>query len=128
MARVTMRETTTSSDTPTQAAVRAAGGGHITVTDALGRSITLGKPKPLENLDFTKACGSDKLNLLYLAEVAHLKFVREIDGERISTPSNDTQLRALYQRLSDEGNAAAQVGVSEHFMAMTEADPDAVKN
>ena len=88
----------------------------ILVTDALGRVIRLKKPGPLANLDFAKAAGSDKLNVLYLAEVMHLKFVEAIDNQRVTTPSTEGELRALYLRLGDEGNEAVMKGVTENFL------------
>jgi len=94
---------------------------EVTVTDTLGRHIRLKKPNPLANLDFAKAAGSETLNLLYLAEVAHLKFVAAIDEVPVATPSTESELRALYQRLGEEGNEAAQQGVAEHFTSVTVA-------
>lgn len=61
---------------------------EVVVDDALGRKITLRKPGPLANLDFAKAAGGSELNMLYLAEVAHLKFVSAIDGEPVPTPAS----------------------------------------
>ena len=123
MAKVTMREGA-AAGSPSEQIVKAANPA-ITITDSLGRSIVINRPKPLDNLDFSKAAGGDKLNLLYLAEVAHLKFVREIDGDRVSTPSNELQLRALYQLLGDEGNAAVQAAVAEHYFSKgAEADAE----
>lgn len=102
----------------------------IRITDALGREIQLKKPNPLANLDFAKAAGSDKLNLLYLAEVAHLKFVAAIDGVPVVTPSTEAELRALYQRLGEAGNEAAQRAVAEHFMnaAVAQKEEAELKN
>jgi len=119
MAKVTMRD----GATPSEKIIKAAA-ATISVTDADGRVIVIGKPRPLDNLDFAKAAGGDKLNLIYLAEVAHLKFVRQIDGDTVSTPSNELQLRALYQRLGDNGNEAVQMAVAENFMpkGMEESD------
>lgn len=88
----------------------------VDVTDDLGRVITLKKPNPLAKLDFTKAAGGPEVNQLYLVEVAHLQFISAIDGEPVVTPASDGELRALYARLGDEGNEAAQLGVFQHFM------------
>ncbi len=97
---------------------------EICVTDALGHELRLKKPNPLANLDFAKAAGSDKLNLLYLAEVAHLKFIAAIDDVPVATPTTEAELRALYQRLGEEGNEAAQRAVAEHFMNATAAQKE----
>lgn len=96
------------------------------VTDALGRVLTIKKPNPLDNLDFAKAAGAAGLNQLYLSEVAHLKFVAAIDGEAVVCPSTDPELRALYARLGDEGNEAAQLATFKHF-APTEDVTEALK-
>jgi hypothetical protein len=100
---------------PSELATAKPAAKDVTVTDSLGRSIRLKKPNPLANLDFAKAAGSDKLNLLYLAEVVHLKFVAAIDDQAVATPSTEGELRALYQRLGEEGNEAAMRGVAEVF-------------
>ena len=94
----------------------------VDVTDASGRVITLKRPSPLANLDFAEAAGSEKINVLYLAEIAHLKFVAAIDGNTVATPSTKGELRALYQRLGDEGNEAAINGVHKHFTSGNEGE------
>ena len=106
---------------PSEALVRAAA-QPVEVTDGLGRVIKLRKPAPLANLDFAKAAGSAGLNQVYLVEIAHLKFVAAIDGEPVPTPASDAELRAIYARLGDEGNEAAQLAVFEHFMPKAEEE------
>jgi hypothetical protein len=101
-----------------------AGNKTVNVTDAQGRIIVLKKPDPLANLDFAKAAGSDRLNVLYLAEVAHLKYVASIDGAPVPTPASEGELRALYSRLGDDGNVAAQKGVSEMLSAQHSEEGD----
>lgn len=118
---------TTVTISPSEQLVKAAA-AETKVTDALGREITIRKPNPLANLDFAKAAGSDQLNVLYLAEVAHLKFVAAIDGEAVITPRTEIQLRALYQRLGDEGNEAAQRAVAETFGATQQDKELEIKN
>lgn len=112
--------------TPSQQIIKAAA-KEVVVDDALGRKITLRKPNPLGNLDFAKAAGGSEINMLYLAEVAHLKFVSAIDGDPVLTPSTEAQLRALYQRLGEEGNEAAQRGVAASFI-QTAAPEAELKN
>ena len=99
-----------------------------TVTDSLGRSITIGKPKPLDNLDFAKAIGAEGQNIGYQMECGHLKFVRAIDGEPVVTPGSESELRVLYARLADEGNEAVRQGIVEHLIAETQATEAEVKN
>jgi hypothetical protein len=103
----------------------AAGGKPVDVADALGRIITLRKPAPLARLDFAKAAGGAEINQLYLAEVMHLPYVAAIDGVAVATPASDGELRALYARLGDDGNDAAQMGVLEHFMPAPAAEAEA---
>ena len=115
--------------TPSEQIVKAAA-KTFEVTDDLGRTITLKKPSPLANLDFAKAAGSGsggEVNAIYLSEVFHLKFVAAIDGATIVTPGTEAELRALYGRLGDEGNEAAQAGVAENFMGAASSMSD-VKN
>jgi hypothetical protein len=116
--------------TPSEQIVRAAA-KTFDVQDALGRTITLKKPSPLANLDFAKAAGSGnggEVNQVYLAEVFHLKFVAALDGTPIATPGTEGELRALYSRLGDEGNEAAQAGAYEHFMQGVATSEGALKN
>lgn len=125
MAQVTLKDTESPSEKLVSKAAKS-----FDVTDDLGRTITLKKPNPLSKLDFTKAAGGREVNQLYLAEVAHLQFVAAIDGEPVATPASDGELRALYARLGDEGNEAAQMGVFAHFVdkdALAAAE-EAVKN
>lgn len=101
---------------------------EFSVTDSLGRVIRLKKPNPLANLDFSKAAGSDKLNLLYLSEVAHLKYIAAIDDVPVVTPSTEGELRALYARLGEEGNEAATKAVAEHFFGVVQESETELKN
>lgn len=107
----------------------AAASQPVDVADTLGRTITLRKPAPLARLDFAKAAGGAEINQLYLAEVMHLPYVAAIDGVAVATPASDGELRALYARLGDEGNDAAQLGVLEHFLPPLPAEAEtALKN
>ena len=121
MATVTIRG---AGDTPAQAIVAAAN-RSVEVVSADGRAIMLKKPAPLARLDFAKAAGSAEINQLYLAEVMHLPYVAAIDGVTVASPASDGELRALYARLGDDGNDAAQLGVLEHFMPKPAADAEA---
>lgn len=111
-------------------AVPAAPPGKVVLTDSLGRAITIKKPKPLDALDFKIALGSNHTNTLYLVEVSHLPYVCDIDGDPVSVPRTERELRALYQRLGDEGNEAAQKAVIEAYFseAVKAAEAETVKN
>ena len=126
MARVTMRNP--GAPTPSQR-ILAAAAREVEVASADGRRIALRKPAPLARLDFARAAGGAELNQLYLAEVMHLPYVAAIDGEPVASPATEGELRALYARLGDEGNEAAQRGVLDHFLPPgIEAEEAALKN
>jgi len=118
--------TITGGDESPAAKLLAAASKPVEVVDGLGRTITLRKPAPLARLDFAKAAGGFEINQLYLAEVMHLPFVAAIDGVTVASPASDGELRALYARLGDDGNYAAQLGVLEHFLppSATEAEAE----
>lgn len=117
--KVTLNPTMTPSEKLIQA-----GNREVTVTDTLERVIVLKKPDPLSGLDFLKAAGAgaDGINMLYLSEVAHLKYVASIDGDVVVTPGTDGELRALYKRLGEEGNLASAKAVAEHFIGQQAAE------
>lgn len=111
-------------DTPARA-ILAAANRTVDVSTVDGQVISLKKPAPLARLDFAKAAGGAEINQLYLAEVMHLPFVAAIDGAPVATPGSEGELRALYARLGDDGNDAAQLGVLEHFMPRLPGEAEA---
>lgn len=121
MVKVTVNQ----ADESTAAKLIGAGNRAVDVADAQGRTLTLKKPAPLARLDFAKAAGGGEINQLYLAEVMHLPYVAAIDGVAMASPASEGELRALYARLGDDGNDAAQLGVLEHFMPKPAAEAEA---
>ncbi len=119
-----VRVTVNAGDESPAARLVAAASQPVEVVDALGRTITLKKPAPLARLDFAKAAGGAEINQLYLAEVMHLPYVAAIDGAIVVTPASEGELRALYARLGDDGNEAAQLGVLEHFSPKPRAEAE----
>jgi hypothetical protein len=119
-----VRVTVNAADDSPAARLVAAASQPVEVVDALGRTITLKKPAPLARLDFAKAAGGAEINQLYLAEVMHLPYVAAIDGAIVVTPASEGELRALYARLGDDGNEAAQLGVLEHFSPKPRAEAE----
>ena len=107
------------------AAFVAAAQRSIDVVSADGRTLSLKKPTPLARLDFAKAAGGGEINQLYLAEGMHLPYVAAIDEVSVVSPASDGELRALYARLGDEGNEAAQAGVLEHFLPVPVREAEA---
>ena len=105
----------------------------VTVSDARGRSIVLSKPKFMEKIAFDKAVGASMgstFNLLHIANVSHLAYVRSIDGVVVPIPNSETAVNALLERLDYAGNEAVQKAVFKHFTpkdAEAELDQDVVK-
>jgi hypothetical protein len=123
MATVTITDAT--SGVSPAMAILAAANRTVDVVCADGRTLSLKKPAPLARLDFAKAAGGAEINQLYLAEVMHLPYVAAIDGMAVATPASDGELRALYARLGDDGNEAAQSGVLEHFLPPSAVEAEA---
>ena len=121
MARVTLTDPAAAPS----ARILAAAAHAVEVAAADGRVLTLRRPAPLARLDFARAAGGAELNQLYLAEVMHLPYVAAIDGEPVPTPATEGELRALYARLGDDGNEAAQQGVLDHFLPPPPAEAEA---
>lgn len=87
----------------------------VTVKDARGRSIALRKPKFFEQFDFIRALGSDAENSTYRTMVSPLLYVDSIDGAIAPTPTNSAQIKALLQRLDEDGYTAVVVGIQANF-------------
>ncbi len=121
MAQVTIKNP---GEAPSQTLLAAAQRSFELITPE-GHAITLRRPAPLSRLDFAKAAGGTELNQLYLGEVMHLPYVAAIDGVAVATPTSDGELRALYARLGDDGNDAAQLAVLEHFLPPPAAEAEA---
>lgn len=101
----------------------------VSITDARGRNITLKKPGVLAQFRFIEALGDTAQNQVYMAMAMPLIFVAEIDGDPVVMPTRKSEIEALIQRLDEDGIAAVQTGVSDHFKASTpEQDKAAVKN
>ncbi len=104
--------------TPSQQIIKSSA-KEVEIIDDLGRIIKLKKPSPLANLDFRRALGitlgNNTENLMYLAETMPLAYVVAIDGEMVATPATNAEIRALYQRLDEEGNKAVQKAVVDNF-------------
>lgn len=113
--------------TPSQQIIKSSA-KEVEIIDELGRIIKLKKPSPLANLDFKKALGNNHQNVLYLVEVIPLAYVVSIDGDMVPTPSTNAEIRALYQRLDEEGNSAVQKAVAEAFFEQPKEDEAELKN
>jgi len=93
-----------------------------TVTDDSGRQIQVRAPSYLEKTDFIAALGESGTLDGYIAQVSPAMYVRAIDGDPINFPSRLSEVRAILQRLDEEGAKAVIECVVENIMT-----PDANK-
>ena len=102
----------------------------ITVTDARGRVIGIGKPPFHAQFDLVEAIGQSAENKTYMGMVSLLPWVKSIDGDPVLVPTTKLQVRALLQRLDEDGYTAVAEGVAEHFLGGADGElaEVAVKN
>ena len=86
-----------------------------TVTSAKGKKITLKRPEVLSQLRLVDAIGDSASNRVYLAMCLPLIYVSEIDGNAVPFPASKREMEALFQRLDEDGLAALNAGIEEHF-------------
>lgn len=87
------------------------------LTSSSGRVFKLGKPSRLAHLDFTEAMGSNgALNQLYIIEVSSLEYLRGIDDEIVTTPTDTLTLKALYNRLTEDELDDIKLWVYENIL------------
>lgn len=101
-------------ETPSEQIIAKAN-AEYTVTDSLGRAITLRRPNTLARYRFIEALGGSTSNVTYFSMVTLFMYVAAIDGVPVSTPTKKSELEALLQRLGDEGEQAIQRGILENF-------------
>lgn len=106
---------------PSEEIVKAAK-AETTVTDALGRTITLKKPGVLAQYRLIEALGSSASNDRYVSMVLPLIYVSAIDGDAVLSLTRKSEIEALVQRLAEEGIAAVMKGVAANY---GEQDPEA---
>lgn len=101
----------------------------FSVTDSLGRVITLKKPGILAQFDLIEALGELAKNDVYRVMCIPAIYVMSIDGNPAPPPTNKAQMRALISRLGEEGFEAIRAGINEHFPKAEEGeDEEALKN
>jgi riboflavin biosynthesis pyrimidine reductase len=113
--------------TPSQQAVAKAA-KTVVVTDAGGRKITLKKPSVLAQYDLIEVLEETAKNETYVAMVLPLLYVTDTDGDAVIAPRTKLQIRALIQRLGEDGVNAVMIGVGANFGgADVEGDKAAIK-
>jgi hypothetical protein len=102
---------------------------ETSVTDSLGRKITLKKPGVLAQYRLIEALGDTAKNEVYMAMTLPLIFVTAIDGDTVLQPNTKREVEALIQRLGEEGVNAVVTAVQETFgNSNPETDKAALKN
>lgn len=115
---------------PMQPRANQGSAGQPTVTDALGRTITLRRLSTLNKMRLFEIIGpANADNGPYLGYATIACHVAAIDGDPVHFPSSKLQLEAIVSRLDDGGIAAVSAGIAEHFMTQTaEEIIEAAKN
>jgi hypothetical protein len=115
-----------SEQTPSVQAV-AKGAKTVTVTDPRGRRIVMKRPNVLAQYDLIEVLGDAANNQTYVGMVLPLLFVTEIDGEAESPLTSKLLVRALIQRLGEDGVNSVMKSMQEHFGADEEVTKEAIK-
>jgi hypothetical protein len=115
--------TVTMNETPTEQ-VMARALASVSVTDKLGRVITLKKPGILAQYRLVEVAGDSASNDVYMRMILPVIYVAEIDGDPITQPLNKKQLEALIQRLDEHGIEAVNIGAVKNW---GEPNPEADK-
>ena len=111
--------------TPSQAIVANRPAGE-TVTDSLGRQLTVRRVDPVQFYRLTKILGEVPQTALNIAMTA--VSVVGIDGEHVGFPSSNIQIENLIQRLGYEGLGAATKALAPKEDEALAADLEAAKN
>jgi hypothetical protein len=78
-----------------------------------GKKYGLKKPSLLAQFDIVEALGETAQNATYMQMVMPLLWVVDIDGDSVAMPSTKREVRALIQRVGEDGMKA----IMEHLMA-----------
>lgn len=108
------------SETPSTRLIGAAN-ATVTITDSLGRSLTLRRLSTLDRLRLFKALGAELAqNPPYLGMATLAVSVCAIDSVPQPTPANEAQIEALVLRLGDAGIAAIAAALTSEGQANAE--------
>ena len=100
---------------PTQTLIRDAV-KEASITDALGRRLTLRKPDVLAQYRIVKLVGGETAkNEVYMGMIQPIIFLHAIDGDQVFFPRTESELEANIQRLGDEGLAAVMACMMENW-------------
>jgi len=97
----------------------------FSVTDDLGRKITVKKPDILARMRFFLAIGAEaSANDVYTQMCAPILYLKSIDDEDVPQPKTLLQVEALMQRLGEEGLSGIGKGVQKFILPQAEEDSD----
>jgi len=85
------------------------------VTDTKGRVITMKKPGILDQFDLVEVLGDTAANDVYRLMCIPILYVVAIDGDPVEKVGSNREMRALIQRIGEEGFQAIQHGIATHF-------------
>jgi len=105
MAKVIMNKPEVEEERPSEKIIKK-GKATYEVVDELGRIIKVRAPSYLERTDFISALGERGESIAYLNQVMPAMYVKEIDGTAVFMPTKLSEVRAILQKLDDEGVAA----------------------
>ena len=88
----------------------------VDVKDRRGRTLQIKRPNVLAQYKLVEMLGASAEGRVYLAMVTPLLFLQSIDGE-VQNFANKREMEAVIQRLDDDGLAALNAGIEEHFGA-----------
>ncbi len=109
--------------TPSATIISSTTSAH-TVTDRLGRRLTLRRMTSLDKLRLFKAAGSVLAqNQPWLGMAILACSVAEIDNVPVPPPTNEQQIESMVARLGDHGIAAVAEALNQHIEMV---QPDAI--
>lgn len=116
-----MAENTQSTPSADLAAKAAA--THDVTDPVTGIKITIRKPSVLAQYDLIETLGGERsANATYVQMALPIIYVVAINGEPVVQPRKFAEVRALLQRLGDEGIAAVAGGIALHFGAQISSE------
>jgi hypothetical protein len=103
--------------------IRSAARATETVTDELGRSITVKKLSPFDRMQLNKAVGAENsANQNYMVYAAVAFSVKDLDGEAVITPRTEREVELIVQRLGEEGFEAAATALGSMYVTAGSED------
>jgi hypothetical protein len=119
-----MAKVTLNPELPSETLIKQAA-KEVTVTDKLGRALTLKKQNLLASSRLMGVIGG--FNEGYINMHMPLVFLAAIDDDPVSVPFKLSEVEALIQRLDEDGYMALVQGIQEHFNGEKDAEKAEIK-